>query len=294
MQITILGCRGSYPIADPHNQHYGGDTTCVVVAAQHTLIVLDSGTGIRHLDTLPDGIRDVHLFITHLHWDHIIGFPQWKLLHERPDMRLHLYNLARSQDHFYAALQQSIQKPLYTRSLDDLFKTFTFHELRPGDRVGLGDDMVVSCALANHPYRALGYRVQHGKQVLAFVPDTAPFDRYLFDEDIVLKETSLTPTDRHQLLTRQDRLFRLIGDADWMIYDAALTPAEYEMLPHWGHSTMQQAAEIAQAGGVGELILFHHAPNRTDSQIDLMVAEGQQYYPRLRVAAAFSGMIRGT
>ncbi|MFP4321797.1 MAG: MBL fold metallo-hydrolase [Anaerolineales bacterium] len=292
MEVSILGCRGSYPVASSDVLRYGGDTTCVQIQADGQFILLDAGTGIRHVHGLPDGVGAVHMFITHLHWDHIIGFPLFPAL-QRPDITLHIYSLERSHDRFYAALQQSMSRPLVGREWNDMVVNFQFHELSPGAVVALTNDLYVTCALANHPYRALGYRVQHGAQALAFIPDTAPFDRYLFEDDIVFKETPLTPNERAQLETRYEAILALTESADWLIYDAALTPAEYEALPHWGHSTMPQAVAMARAAEVGELIFFHHNPTRTDEQIDALLAEQRAAHPDLYLAAAYAGMRLG-
>ena len=290
MDITIRGCRGSYPVVHPDILRYGGDTTCIEIVSDDALLVLDAGTGIRMIDSVPAGVREVHLFITHLHWDHIIGFPQWPLLHSNQKMSFHLYGLERTHDHFYAALEQSITTPLYPRNLEDMLVGFHFHELQPGERIDVGNSMQVQTALANHPYRALGYRVSDENSALAFIPDTAPFDRYLFDDEIVLKETSLTGFEREKLVERQDQIIILAGDADWLIYDAALTPPEYEMLPHWGHSTPAQACGIARESGARELVLFHHGPNRTDDMVDAMLAEQVEANPDMNLSAAYAGM----
>ena len=237
------------------------------------MLILDAGTGIRKMHTLPEGIRNVHMFITHLHWDHIIGFPQWPLLTSHPDLNLHLYSLERSYDRFYGALERSASRPLYTRSLEDLFEDFHYHELRPGDLIEVNSDLGVACELANHPYRALAYRVQHQRRVLTFIPDT-----------------SLTAAERRLLRERKDRITALAGDCDWLIYDAALTPEEYEILPHWGHSTMEQAIEQARESSAREIILFHHSPQRTDKRVDAMLAEQQKNNPDMLISAAYAGM----
>lgn len=290
MEITIHGCRGSIPVSYPEIERYGGDTTCLEIRADDTAIILDAGSGIRKLHYLPDTIREAHLFITHLHWDHIIGFPHWTILWARPDLTLHIYGLERSHDNFYRALERSMSEPLYTHDVGDIPITFQYHELNPSQGIELGTNVHVSCTLANHPYRALAYRVQHGDEVLAFVPDTAPFDRYLFADDLVKMEQTLTPEERNTLIDMEDNLINLMGDATWLLYDAALTPAEYEMLPHWGHSTMAQAVEMARASSVKELVFFHHDPKRTDSQIDALLAEQRRENPDMTLSAAYTDM----
>jgi phosphoribosyl 1,2-cyclic phosphodiesterase len=288
MQVTILGCRGSYPVAHPDLVTYGGDTTCIRVDAEDSLIILDAGTGIRKIHDLPPHVPEVHLFITHLHWDHILGFPQFPLLDS--DITLHLYYLQRTSDDLQIALKNAMSQPLYPPRLAEQRATLRFHQLQPNDRVEIGDRIEITCALANHPCRALAYRVDHQGQSLVFVPDTAPFDRYLFDDEIVWQDTSLTASERTRLVERADRLIALAGDADWLIYDAAQTLDEYDQMPHWGHSTPEQAIAMAYQTGVDEVILFHHAPHRTDDMIDQMVEEQQQLHPDLRISAAYAGM----
>src|SRR5204863_10016072 len=54
---------------------YGGNTACVAVRLQDSSrLVLDAGTGIRDLGVALAGVReDVHILLTHLHLDHIMG-----------------------------------------------------------------------------------------------------------------------------------------------------------------------------------------------------------------------------
>ena len=57
-----------------------------------------------------------------------------------------------------------------------------------------------------------------------------------------------------------------------LIYDAQYTPEEYRgddgrSRVGWGHSTYVAGAELARAAGVGQLVLFHHDPQRTDAGV---------------------------
>src|SRR5207244_4243071 len=79
-RLKLWGVRGSIPIPGPATIRYGGNTTCVEVRADGEIIVLDAGTGIRSLGLALEkefGSRPitVTLLITHVHWDHIQGFP---------------------------------------------------------------------------------------------------------------------------------------------------------------------------------------------------------------------------
>src|SRR5512142_635898 len=80
MRVTFYGVRGSIATPGPSTVRYGGNTVCVgVKLADGTQLILDAGTGARVLgdDLMAGGVpRDpMHLFITHAHWDHIMGAP---------------------------------------------------------------------------------------------------------------------------------------------------------------------------------------------------------------------------
>src|SRR3954471_18577593 len=79
MKVTFHGVRGSIPTPGPSTQRYGGNTVCVEVrTVDGSLLIFDAGTGIRPLGKklVAEGFLDpIHLFITHRHWDHLIGLP---------------------------------------------------------------------------------------------------------------------------------------------------------------------------------------------------------------------------
>ena len=79
--VRFWGVRGSIPTPGPRTRRYGGNTSCLEVRSDTTLLVFDAGTGLRELGVQlmrgprPAGGLDVHLFLSHPHWDHIQGFP---------------------------------------------------------------------------------------------------------------------------------------------------------------------------------------------------------------------------
>ena len=97
MQITCWGVRGSIPAPDPDNQRHGGNTSCVSVELADRILVLDAGTGIRPLgQELLGGEKPIYVALTHVHSDHIEGFPFFKPLYEesRPIYLLdHVYDV---------------------------------------------------------------------------------------------------------------------------------------------------------------------------------------------------------
>ena len=79
MQLTCWGARGTFPVSGPRYILFGGNTSCLEVAWDDgTEIIVDAGTGLRTLGQKMIKYKQVNKFsliLTHLHWDHIMGFP---------------------------------------------------------------------------------------------------------------------------------------------------------------------------------------------------------------------------
>lgn len=296
MIVRIWGTRGSYPVAHASMLRYGGNTTCVEVVAEGRHIILDAGTGLRMLGEALGhscmSLRQIDLLITHTHWDHIIGFPFFAPLFD-PALKLDIYGLARTQSSLRTTLAGALSDPLLPLSMDDLRAQINFFEIGAGHCFELGP-VQVRTALANHPYRALAYRLETREGVLAFIPDTGPFHTVLFGEERIEwtgQPTARSQSELRELAAMKAAILELAYRADWLIYDAQFTDAQYARFPHWGHSSASQAREIAEEAQVRQLILFHHDPHRTDEELDRIVAEQQALAaPGLLVTAAFEGM----
>lgn len=297
MIARIWGTRGSYPVARADVLRYGGNTTCVEVRAGDRCIVLDAGTGMRSLgDALVAEARppsQIDLLITHTHWDHIIGFPFFAPL-AHPECSLEIYGLRRTQSSFRATIANALSDPLLPLSLEDLRAPLHFHEIHEGLCFELGP-VRVSTARANHPYRALAYRLETDEAALVFIPDTGPFHTVLFGDeriDWTGEPTASSHADLRELAEMRERIIDLARGADWLLYDSQFTDEQYARFPHWGHSTAGQAREIAEAAGVRELLLFHHDPHRADDELDRIVAAQRAAAPAgLRVSGACEGML---
>lgn len=296
MRVRIWGTRGSYPVAHRSMLRYGGNTTCVEVRTIDRCIMLDAGTGLRLLgdalaaESAPP--RQLDLLMTHTHWDHIIGFPFFHPIYQ-PEYRIDIFGMARTQSTLRTTLANALTDPLLPMSLEDLRAELHFHEIDQGSCFNLGS-VEVSTARTNHPYRALAYRLETEVASLVFIPDTGPFHTVLFGDERINWRGRPTESDveLQELAAMREAIIELARDADWMLYDAQFTDAQYAQFPHWGHSTASQAREIAEAAGVRELLLFHHDPHRSDDEVDQIVAEQSALAtPPLVIRAAFEGMV---
>ena len=276
MQVQFWGTRGSIATPGPRTVRYGGNTSCVSLRTRRgTQIVLDAGTGMRGLGLalMEQGAaaRRGHILIGHTHWDHIQGFPFFAPLFEAG----HAWDVYAPRG-FGASLRETLagqmQYTYFPISLDAMGAAIRYHELVEGSFM-IGEVRVTARYL-NHPALTLGYRLEADGIAVVYSTDHecharsaalgAPLDQVL---------GSLHPGDsRHR---------DFIAGADLLIHDAQYTAAEYPGRVGWGHSTLEYVVDLAIAGGVKRLELFHHDPGRDDEAVDTLMAEG-----RKRVAQA--------
>jgi phosphoribosyl 1,2-cyclic phosphodiesterase len=276
MQITFWGVRGSYPVPGAATVRYGGQTSCVEVssAAGATLIV-DAGTGMRALGNKllreATEAQHYHVLLSHVHWDHIQGLPFFSPAYVA-GTRISIHALLTASDELHQVIGGITRHEFFPMSLEAVPAQFEFHQVEPGVDFALGGFHVMPIAL-NHPYGAVGYRIDADGSAWAYVADTAPFDRVLHKQHFLAGPETLSEDDRIALDAMRDALVRRLEGVDTVVYDTHFTEAEYRRFPHYGHSTPDQALEICVAAGVRRLVLYHHAPSHGDEQMDKIAAE---------------------
>lgn len=300
MKVRFWGVRGSIPVPGVATNRYGGNTSCVEVRPDGaSRIILDAGTGIRKLgkDLLaaPEfmaGKGTAHLLISHTHWDHIQGLPFFSPLYQKGN-RLFVYARQRDDTHLRAVFQSQTEDPYFPVPFDSVQADVSFRELIEGAQFEIGP-VKVSCTRLNHPWIAIAYRIEHEGRSVAYVTDTAPFRDILFENEFIQSPPSpgaaMRPDDARKLKLMRDALVRLCEGTDLVIYDTHFTPEEYRERPHYGHSTAWDALEIVREAGARQLALYHHAPERTDDQLDLILGEVRKHSGPVEVVAAHEGM----
>jgi len=264
--IRFWGVRGSIASAGGHTVGVGGNTSCVEVEAGPTRICFDAGTGLRafgtHLGAAP---LELHLLLSHFHWDHIQGFPFFGPAYI-PGNKLHVYGPERSVPRgsdVRGALDAQMRAPHFPVGLEAMRAELDFRALPAGAAFAVGEAMVRTAA-ACHPNGCLAYRIDHGGRSMVYATDTEHDGR-----------TGALDT----------QLVELARGADVLIYDAQYTEAEYHAGKRgWGHSTATEAVRVARAARVGQLVLFHHDPSRSDEDVARIEEETRQLF-RLTTAA---------
>jgi phosphoribosyl 1,2-cyclic phosphodiesterase len=274
MLVKFWGVHGSLPRPGPSTLKYGGNTACVEVRCGKDLIIFDAGTGIRELgeDLLrrdigsPGNRIKAHIFFSHLHWDHVQGFPFFAPIFVEGN-EFHLYGGKSLNITIYRLMSDQMAAPNFPVTLHNLASTLSFHDLDPGTTVTVGDATIRTERL-NHPGGSIGYRLEQGKKVLVYASDTEHTD----DLDPLMLEFA--------------------RGADALIYDGMFTPEQYlglaDDLPRqsWGHSTWEAAVDLARAAGVKQLILFHHGND--DAVVAEIETRARERFPGS--SAAYEGL----
>jgi phosphoribosyl 1,2-cyclic phosphodiesterase len=299
VKVRFWGVRGSYPVPGPETNRYGGNTSCVEVRVDGgPRIIIDAGTGLRKLgkemmqNAFGEGTGSAHLLVSHTHWDHIQGLPFFAPMYQKGN-KFFVYARQRDDTHLRAVFATQTDSPYFPVPFENVQADVAFRELVEGARFEIGP-VKVSCTRLNHPWIAMAYRLDCDGGSVAYVTDTAPFKDILIEQEYIRQPPQpgdpLKPEDAAKLQAMRDGVVRLCEGADVVIYDTQFTPEEYRAKPHWGHSCPEDAIEIARAAGSKSVVLFHHAPERTDDQIDALLAHHRKNTPDLDLLAAAEGM----
>ncbi|MBI2375281.1 MAG: MBL fold metallo-hydrolase [Deltaproteobacteria bacterium] len=267
MQVTFYGVRGSIATSGPEFSEFGGNTTCLTIEHEGHRLIVDAGTGIRALGdrALAESralARPVHvnLLFTHLHWDHIQGFPFFTPAFV-PSTTLSLYGPMSEGATLEHALAAQMRPPHFPVPLSAMGATKNFFTLGGDEQLEIGP-FAIRTAELTHPQGVIGYRFEAGGRSICFATDTEHRDDGSFDA----------------------QLLGIAAGADVLIYDAQYTPAEYEgrsgpSRKGWGHSTFEVAARLARAAGAKKLVLFHHDPTHDDGLVRAIESEARGLFP---------------
>ncbi|MDR0641264.1 MAG: MBL fold metallo-hydrolase [Treponema sp.] len=292
------GVRGSIPTPGPATVVYGGNTACLEIRAGKRLLIVDLGTGVKPLgdwllaNELKEHPVEADIFITHTHWDHIMGFPMFGPVFV-PGTKLKMWgSVSYDGDSLEKIIGVQLSYRYWPVRLDELSAHIEYEEIKQGS-MDLGGGLRLLTKYMNHPILCLGYRFEYEGKSIVTAFDTEPFynifptnkDDPAYNEEAAREGEQVAESENQQILD-------FIRGADILIYDSHYTEEEYKSHIGWGHSSYQTAIDNALKTGVKKLICFHHEPRRTDEELAALEAEFRQRYASepLEIIIAREGM----
>jgi phosphoribosyl 1,2-cyclic phosphodiesterase len=290
MDVTFWGVRGSIPAPGPGTVRYGGNTACVSIrTSAGALLVLDCGTGARNLglallagsaseradadrgesagpsrDELRSGSRgpsmgfsagegEGAILLSHMHWDHIQGFPFFGPLYIGGNS-FRIYGPAESSALLEGILEGQMAPQYFpVQTLKNMGARIGIEAMPAGEpREILG--CRVTAAINPHGHTgAMAFRIEEGGRSVVYAGDTG-------------YPASGPAPDALALYER----------ADLLIHDSTYTPEDRARYPERGLASASEAVQAAVRARVGKLALFHYDQDYTDTEVDALVERARQ------------------
>ena len=257
---------------------YGGATSCVEIEAGPSYFICDMGSGLRPfgLDSMKRNeaghSKTYNFFQSHLHWDHIMGFPFFAPAFD-PEATIRIHGGHPDAEEAFRRQQEEISFPV---PFEWLRADIEFVHLTPGETHEV-DGMRVETILQHHSHGSYGYRFTDGEGRTVI---------YSTDSEHKLEKMAV-----------EAEFITFFGGADLVICDTMYSLADsVSMKEDWGHSSNLVAVDLCHHAKAKCLALFHHEPTYADEDIERMHQETIRYEqltregPGLDVICAYDGL----
>ncbi len=267
--VRFWGVRGSIPTPGPQTHRYGGNTSCVEVEVDEVRYICDAGSGIRELGielmaTAPKPVR-AHLFFSHMHWDHIQGFPFFSPVYV-PNNHFTIWGPKTADRRFARLLGGQMKSSYFPVDFRDLGGTIHADDLGSGDREV--DGVRVRVFHQHHPGVSFAYRFEKDGVSVVYATDS--------EIDLDLDDAELPTRDPAALRGVPEDLVAFCRGATLIIADGQYTDEEYPRFVGWGHARATTVVDLAVLAGAERLAVFHHDPMHSDAEIDDLIRVCQQ------------------
>jgi phosphoribosyl 1,2-cyclic phosphodiesterase len=256
---------------------YGGNTSCVEICEGDEPVLCDAGSGLRdfgnRIMSMDKDIRPhtFHILLSHLHWDHIQGFPFFTPAYA-PGNTVNIYGF---HPDIEKAFSSSQEPPFFPVPLNYLGASITFNTLSLYEDHDIGGFCVRGIE-QDHPGKSYGYSISRGGKKVVYSTDSEHKDGIGAESPVFVD---------------------FFADSDVLIFDAQYSLAEAEVWKRdWGHSSNIIGVELAVLARVKHLVLFHTEPTQDDDHLDRVQQETQRYahyfagdYPLL-IDVAYDGL----
>jgi phosphoribosyl 1,2-cyclic phosphodiesterase len=267
--VRFWGTRGSIPTPGQRTRRFGGNTSCVEIRFDDTLFICDGGTGLRELGL--DLVRRnqgpvvAHMLFSHMHWDHIQGFPFFVPAYAK-DSALHVYEVSSGDDRVRRLLHGQMRSEYFPVTFADLDARIQSGDLGGGEREICG--VTVRCIEQTHPGRSFAYSFEKDGTKIVYATDN--------ELDLTIENRQQADADSHVLRRLPEAFVRFVAGADLLISDGQYLDTEYPKKVGWGHARSSTVVDLAVQAKVHQCAIFHHDPMHTDDDVELKIASARE------------------
>ena len=265
-------------LAFPQRGTYGGNSPCVQIdIGTDAYFLCDLGTGAREFGhyamarSRVHGPRPTNVFMSHVHWDHIMGFPFYAPAY----VAGHRIRIHGCHAELERAFRRQHGAPSFPVRFDQLAADIEFVRLEP-ERWYDVDGLRVTALVQHHGGDSYAYRFEHRDRSVVYSTDSE---------------------HKAQALNEDYPFVRFFRGADLVIFDAMYSLADsVSVKEDWGHSSNIVGVELCHMAGAKRLCLFHHEPIHDDDAIDTVLRETIRFEEisregaGLEVIAAYDGL----
>ncbi len=257
-KVEVWGVRGAMPIAHRDYLEYGGNTSCIFADCGGEAVIFDAGSGLLGLGKKlrENGIKRVHILLSHLHMDHVCGLYGFPLFLD-PEAEVHLYGRADAGGGLKGCLKTLFGEPYWPFNPIEFSARAEVHEVSPGESFriegrkegggtysGRSEEepwLTVRTLAGNHPGGSLLYRLEDEKRSVIYGLDCE----------------------------MNGQMFKAISEfaqnGSLLVWDANFTDEDLKLCRGWGHSSWRQGLELGRSAGVGTVLMTHYSGEYTDS-----------------------------
>ena len=258
---------------------FGGNSSCVQVdGGGPDYLLCDLGSGVREFSLAaiakhgPKAPQTYHILVSHVHWDHIMGFPFF-IPCFIPGNRVILYSC---HDKLEQAIRGQNHEPFFPVEFTALAAKIEFVKMEIDKPYDIAGAKVMGTPQM-HGNDSYGYRIEKDGKTVIYTTDS-----------------EYKPEDKAEM----QRAANFFKDADLVVFDAMYSLADsVSMKEDWGHSSNVMGVELCQMAGAKKLVLFHHEPVYDDAHLEGVFRETIRFEEitrtnkKLDVAIAYDGLV---